>query len=58
MSPCMVLNLIFGNIDEKIIHGFEKVIHRLEFYPLSLKYGFTVFQKIWLSITFLTLKFS
>ena len=30
----------------------------LEFDPLSLKYGVTDFQKVWLSNTFLTLRFS
>ena len=35
------------------IGSFSNKLIRLEFDPLSLKYGLTVFQKVGLSITFL-----
>ena len=38
--------------------AFSNEVIPLEFDPLQLKYGFTVFQKVWLSITLLTLKAS
>ena len=40
------------------IESFYNKFILLELDPLSLKYDLTVFQKVWLSITFLTLKFS